>query len=77
MSNEQTKFTIFATVIAAVSSELLQSLSSDIFIPLIDGDCNKDGKPDIQHNIKSKTSHVGKKVLNTGNFIYVLINHMF
>ena len=67
------KSTIVVTALAAVSSELLSSLSTHILIPLIDGDCNKDGKQDIRHNLRSKQSKIGKKVLYTGEFLYTLI----
>ena len=67
------KSTIIVTALAAVSSELLSSLSTHILIPLIDGDCNKDGKPDIRHNLRSKQLKVGKKVLYTGEFVYTFI----
>lgn len=72
-SKEYMKTTILITALAAVSSEVLSSLSTHILIPLIDTDCDKDGKPDISHNLKSKTSKVGKKVLYTGEFMYVFI----
>jgi len=72
-STDYIKTTILITALAAVSSELLSSLATHILIPLIDGDCNNDGKPDISHNIRSKQSKVGKKILYTGEFMFVII----
>ena len=73
-SKSYIKMTVLITALAAVSSELLSSLSKHILIPLIDSDCNKDGKPDIAHNLKSKTSKVGNKIIYTGEFTYTIIN---
>ena len=73
-SKEYLKFTIIVTVLASVSSELLTSISSHILIPLIDTDCNKDGKPDIQNNLRNKILLVNKKkVIFIGEFAYTLI----
>ena len=72
-SKNYIKSTIVVTALAAVSSELLSSLSTHILIPLIDGDCNNDGKSDIKHNIKSKKTRIGKKVIHIGEFLYTLI----
>ena len=72
-SKHYIKSTIVVTALAAISSELLSSLSTHILIPLIDGDCNKDGKPDLKHNLKNKKLRIGKKVLYTGEFLYTLI----
>jgi large-conductance mechanosensitive channel len=67
------KSTIIITALAAISSELLSSLSTHILIPLIDGDCNNDGKLDINHNLKSKKTKIGKKVIHIGEFLYTMI----
>lgn len=67
------KSTIYITALAAVSSELLSSLATHILIPLIDADCNKDGKPDIKGNIKSKKVKIKNKVIHIGEFLFVFI----
>lgn len=72
-SKDYMKSTIMITALAAISSELLSSLSTHIFIPLIDSDCDRDGKPDIAGNLRSKKHKLGKKVLYTGEFAYVFI----
>jgi large-conductance mechanosensitive channel len=73
LNNEQTKFTIFATVLGSGVVELLHSLSSHILIPLIDGDCNKDGEQDIKNNLKNKTYTINKKIIYVGEFMYIFI----
>lgn len=72
-SKDYIKSTIIVTALAAVSSELLSSLSTHILIPLIDTDCDNDGQPDIRHNLRNKKSKLGKKVLFTGEFLYTFI----
>lgn len=72
-SKSYIKITVLITALAAISSELLSSLSTHILIPLIDSDCDKDGKPDLSHNLKSKTSKVGNKVIYSGEFTYTII----
>jgi large-conductance mechanosensitive channel len=72
-SKSYIKSTVLITALAAISSELLSSLSTHILIPLIDSDCDKDGKPDIGHNLKNKTSKVGNKIIYSGEFIYTII----
>ena len=72
-SKDYIKTTIFITALAAISSDVLNSLSSHILIPLIDSDCDNDGKPDLSHNLRNKTSRVNKKIVYTGEFGYVVI----
>ena len=72
-SKSYIKTTVLITALAAISSELLSSLSTHILIPLIDSDCDKDGKPDLAHNLKSKTSKLGNKVIYSGEFTYTII----
>lgn len=71
--NDYIKSTVFVTALAAISSELLSSLSTHILIPLIDSDCDKDGKPDLRTNLRSKTFIFRNKVIYTGEFSYVFI----
>ena len=73
MNSDYFKSTIFVTALAAVSSELLSSLATHILIPLIDSDCDKDGKPDITKNLKNKTIIIKNKVVYIGAFGYVII----
>jgi large-conductance mechanosensitive channel len=73
MNTEYFKSTVLVTALAAVSSELLSSLATHILIPLIDSDCDKDGKPDIAKNLKSKTIIIKNKVIYIGAFGYVVI----
>ena len=77
VKTKEAKFTIIVTVFAAVFSNLLTSLSSNIIIPLIDNDCNGDNKNDIKQNIKNSKTKVGKKVVDTGLFLYSLIQFIF
>ena len=72
-SNEYIKFSIFATILAALSSELLSSLATHILIPLIDGDNDNDGKNDLEVNLKNRTTKVGSKVVYIGEFKYTLL----
>ena len=72
-SKDYIKLTIIIAVIAATSTELLNSLSTNILIPLIDTDCNKDGKPDLSHNLKNKKIIIKKKIIYTGEFAFVLV----
>ena len=72
-SSDYIKSTIFVTALAAISSELLSSLSTHIFIPLLDKDCDKDGKLDLTQNLKNKKTKVGKKIIPVGEFLFTLI----
>ena len=72
-SSDYIKSTIFVTALAAISSELLSSLSTHIFIPLLDRDCDEDGKLDLSQNLKNRKSKVGKKIIYTGEFLFTFI----
>ena len=72
VKTKEAKFTIIVTVFAAVFSNLW-----NIIIPLIDNDCNGDNKNDIKQNIKNSKTKVGKKVVDTGLFLYSLIQFIF
>ncbi len=72
-SSDYIKSTVFVTALAAISSELLSSLSTHIFIPLLDRDCDKDGKLDLSQNLKNRKIKVGKKIVHSGEFIFTLI----
>lgn len=77
IKTREAKFTIIVTTFAAVFSNLLTSLSSNVIIPLIDNDCDGDNKDDIKQNIKNSKTKVGKKVVDTGLFLYSLIQFIF
>ena len=76
LTNKEVKIATFITIFAAVSSELLQSLSTHLIIPLIDGDVNEDGELDISKNLKQHKTQFRNKILYTGEFLYILIKFL-
>lgn len=73
INNSYIKTAVIVTAMAAISSELLNSLSSHILIPLIDTDCDKDGKPDLRKNLRNKTVRIKNKVIYSGEFAFTFI----
>jgi large-conductance mechanosensitive channel len=77
IKSDDAKYNIIITIFAAIFSELLTSFASNIIIPLIDGDLNKDNKKDINNNIKNyKVTLFGKELL-LGEFAYSFIKFIF
>lgn len=73
IDNSYIKTAVIITAMAAISSELLNSLSTHILIPLIDSDCDKDGKPDLRKNLRNKTIIFKNKIIYSGEFAFTFL----
>ena len=75
ISAKEAKFTIVITIFAAVFSNLLISLSSNIFLPLIDKEKSQDVN-DHRKNIRDWEIKIGKnkdKKIEIGPFCYAFL----